>query len=149
MATTATATLTVQEWNEEPYFEYDKGKLTRASVRQDAAGDIVYVTLPDQGSTVTARTVCGEVESTKSVSDVYATGTAPTHIAIGDWNTFHIIMKGDKVTVYFNGVLVVDNTVLDNYWDYAQPIFPKEQIELQAHGTHVYYRDIYLKELPD
>jgi HEAT repeat protein len=69
--------------------------------------------------------------------------------AIGDWNTFHIIMKGDKVTVYFNGVLVVDNTVLDNYWDYSQPIFPKEQIELQAHGTHVYYRDIYLRELPE
>lgn len=69
--------------------------------------------------------------------------------AIGDWNNFHIIMKGDKVTVYLNGVLVVDNVVMDNYWDYKLPIFPKEQIELQAHGTHVYYRDIYLKELPD
>ena len=69
--------------------------------------------------------------------------------AIGDWNNFHIIMKGDKVTVYLNGVLVVDNVVMDNYWDYKLPIFPKEQIELQAHGTHVYYRDIYLKELPE
>lgn len=69
--------------------------------------------------------------------------------AIGEWNTFHIIMKDDKVTVYLNGVLVVDNVVLDNYWDRKLPIFPKEQIELQAHGTHVYYRDIYLKELPD
>lgn len=69
--------------------------------------------------------------------------------AIGDWNTFHIIMKGDKVTVYFNGVLVVDNVVMDNYWDRTQPIFPKEQIELQAHGTHVYYRGIYLRDLPD
>lgn len=69
--------------------------------------------------------------------------------AIGDWNTFHIIMKDDKVTVYFNGVLVVDNVVLDNYWDRKLPIFPKEQIELQAHGTHVYYRDIYLRELPE
>jgi len=69
--------------------------------------------------------------------------------AINDWNNFHIIMKGDKVTVYLNGVLVVDNTVLDNYWDRKQPIFPKEQIELQAHGNHIYYRDIYLRELPD
>ena len=69
--------------------------------------------------------------------------------AIGEWNSFHIIMKDDKVTVYFNGVLVVDNVVLDNYWDRKLPIFPKEQIELQAHGTHVYYRDIYLKELPE
>jgi len=69
--------------------------------------------------------------------------------AIGEWNSFHIIMKDDKVTVYFNGVLVVDNVVMDNYWDRKLPIFPKEQIELQAHGTHVYYRDIYLKELPE
>jgi glycine cleavage system H protein len=44
---------------------------------QDALGDIVYVTLPDEGASVEARTVCGEVESTKSVSDIYApvTGT--------------------------------------------------------------------------
>jgi len=69
--------------------------------------------------------------------------------AIGEWNSFHIIMKGDKVTVYLNGVLVVDNVVMDNYWDRSLPIFPKEQIELQAHGTHVYYRDVYLKELPE
>jgi HEAT repeat protein len=69
--------------------------------------------------------------------------------AIGDWNNFHIIMKDDKVTVYLNGVLVVDNVVMDNYWDRKLPIFPKEQIELQAHGTHVYYRNIYLRELPE
>jgi hypothetical protein len=69
--------------------------------------------------------------------------------AINDWNNFHIIMNGEKVTVYLNGVLVVDNVVMDNYWDRKQPIFPKEQIELQAHGTHVYYRDIYIRELPE
>lgn len=69
--------------------------------------------------------------------------------AINDWNNFHIIMKGDKVTVYLNGVLVVDNVVMDNYWDRKLPIFPKEQIELQAHGNHIYYRDIYLRELPE
>jgi HEAT repeat protein len=69
--------------------------------------------------------------------------------AIGDWNNFHIIMKDDKVTVYLNGVLVVDNVVMDNYWDRKLPIFPKEQIELQAHGNHVYYRDIYIRELPE
>lgn len=67
--------------------------------------------------------------------------------AIGEWNTFHIIMRGDKVTVYLNGVLVVDNVLLENYWDRSQPIFPKEQIELQAHGTYVAYRNIYIKEL--
>jgi glycine cleavage system H protein len=44
---------------------------------QDALGDIVYVSLPDVGTAVTAGEACGEVESTKSVSDLYApvTGT--------------------------------------------------------------------------
>jgi glycine cleavage system H protein len=44
---------------------------------QDALGDIVFVTLPEAGTTVTAGETCGEVESTKSVSDIYApvTGT--------------------------------------------------------------------------
>ena len=39
---------------------------------QDALGDIVFVTLPTVGATVTAGEPCGEVESTKSVSDIYA-----------------------------------------------------------------------------
>jgi hypothetical protein len=67
---------------------------------------------------------------------------------VGEWNTFHIIMKGDKVTVYLNGVLVTDNITLENYWDRSIALFVKEQIELQAHGTFVSYRNIYLRELP-
>ena len=39
---------------------------------QDALGDIVYVSLPAVGDTVSAGAACGELESTKSVSDVYA-----------------------------------------------------------------------------
>jgi glycine cleavage system H protein len=39
---------------------------------QDALGDIVYVSLPAVGSQVAAGAACGEVESTKSVSDIYA-----------------------------------------------------------------------------
>ena len=44
---------------------------------QDALGDIVFVTLPEAGSHVTEGEACGEIESTKSVSDIYApvTGT--------------------------------------------------------------------------
>jgi glycine cleavage system H protein len=44
---------------------------------QDALGDIVYVSLPEPGATLSEGETCGEVESTKSVSDVYApvTGT--------------------------------------------------------------------------
>jgi len=39
---------------------------------QDALGDIVYVSLPEVGQSVEAGSTCGELESTKSVSDVYA-----------------------------------------------------------------------------
>ncbi len=67
---------------------------------------------------------------------------------VGEWNRFHIIMKGDRVTVYLNGVLVTDNVPLENYWDRSMPLFPKEQLELQAHGTEVAYRNIFLRELP-
>jgi len=39
---------------------------------QDALGDIVFVSLPNVGDSLTAGDTCGEVESTKSVSDIYA-----------------------------------------------------------------------------
>ena len=66
---------------------------------------------------------------------------------LNEWNSFYIKMIGDKVTVYLNGVLVVDNVPLENFWDRKSPIFPKEQIELQAHGSKVYFKNIYVKEL--
>lgn len=67
--------------------------------------------------------------------------------AIGDWNQFRILMEGDMVTVYLNGKLVADKVPLENYWDRSLPLFREEQIELQAHGTYVAYRDIYLREI--
>jgi len=39
---------------------------------QSALGDIVYIQLPKLAASVTANSVCGEVESTKSVSEIYA-----------------------------------------------------------------------------
>jgi glycine cleavage system H protein len=39
---------------------------------QHALGDVVYVSVPEPGSRVTAGEPCGEVESTKSVSDIYS-----------------------------------------------------------------------------
>ncbi|WP_280744193.1 MULTISPECIES: family 16 glycoside hydrolase [unclassified Parabacteroides] len=66
---------------------------------------------------------------------------------LGEWNTMYIKMIGDRVTVYLNGELVTDKVILENFWDRKQPIFPVEQLELQAHGSKVYYRNIYVKEL--
>jgi glycine cleavage system H protein len=58
------------EWVE----ELDGGTLRVGitSYAQNALGDVVYVSLPAVGDTVTSGETCGEVESTKSVSDLYA-----------------------------------------------------------------------------
>ncbi len=77
--------------------------------------------------------------------------STPARVAdnrLGEWNSFYIKMTGDRVTVALNGETVVDDVILENFWDRSQPIFPVEQIELQAHGSKVYYRNIYLKEQP-
>jgi HEAT repeat protein len=66
---------------------------------------------------------------------------------VGDWNTFRIVMIGEKVSVWLNGELVADNITMENYWDRKIPIFPKEAIELQAHGTDLAFRDIYVREI--
>jgi HEAT repeat protein len=68
---------------------------------------------------------------------------------VGDWNTFRIIMIGEKVSVWLNGELVVDNVTMENFWNREIPIFPKEQIELQAHGNELAFRDIYIREISD
>ena len=67
---------------------------------------------------------------------------------IGQWNTFYIKMVGDKVTVKLNGELVVDNVVLENYWERDKPIYPTGQIELQNHGSTLWFKNIYLREIP-
>ncbi|GAB2905257.1 glycine cleavage system protein GcvH [Neomicrococcus lactis] len=52
-------------------------KVGISQVAADALGDVVYVDLPEVGAQLTAGETCGEVESTKSVSDLYSpvTGT--------------------------------------------------------------------------
>ena len=67
---------------------------------------------------------------------------------VGRWNTFRIIMIGDLVTVILNDELVVDNVVMENYWERDKPIYPREQIELQSHGSKLYFRNIYIREIP-
>src|SRR3974390_2787988 len=57
--------------------EGDRLRIGITDYAQDALGDVVFVQLPDPGTAVTAGASFSEVESTKSVSDVYApvTGT--------------------------------------------------------------------------
>ena len=66
---------------------------------------------------------------------------------VGEWNTFHIVMIGEKVTIKLNGELVVDNTILENYWERDKPIYSTGSIELQNHGNTLYFKNIYIKDL--
>jgi hypothetical protein len=68
---------------------------------------------------------------------------------IGEWNTFHIIMKGDNATVILNGKTVVDNAPLANYWEKGKPLPATGPIELQHHGNTLWFKNIYIKELAD
>ncbi len=67
---------------------------------------------------------------------------------VGQWNTFFIRMVGERVTIKLNDQLIVDNVVLENYWERELPIYPRGQIELQNHGNTLYFRNLYVRELP-
>ena len=98
----------------------------------------------------TARTNVGAEVGSGGLYNNTTNPSKPLKVAdqkVGEWNTFRIKMVGDRVWVWLNDELVTDNVVLENYWDRNQPIFPVEQIELQAHGSKVAYRDIFIKEL--
>jgi len=50
--------------------------------------------------------------------------------------------------VYLNDILVVDNVVLENYWERDKPIYPVGQIELQSHSSPLYFSNIFIREIP-
>jgi glycine cleavage system H protein len=60
------------EWVREPGEHAGSVRIGITEYAQDALGDIVYVSLPEVGDVVEGGSTCGELESTKSVSDVYA-----------------------------------------------------------------------------
>jgi hypothetical protein len=70
----------------------------------------------------------------------------------GEWNTFLIRMVGNKVTIWLNEKLIVDRTELENYWDREGdrdiPLPRADQIELQHHGSELFFKNLYIRELP-
>ncbi len=102
----------------------------------------------------TSRTDAGAQVGSGGLYNNQVNPSKPLKVAdnpVGEWNTFRIIMVGEKVSVWLNGELVVDNVIMENYWDKERkmPIFPKGPIELQAHGTDLGFRDIYVREISD
>ena len=67
---------------------------------------------------------------------------------VGEWNTFHITMVGDEVTIKLNGEMIVDKGKLPNYFEKGKPLPAKGPIELQIHGNPLWFKNIYIKELP-
>jgi HEAT repeat protein len=66
---------------------------------------------------------------------------------VGEWNAFRVLMIGERVTVYLNDKRVVDDTVLENYWEREKPIYPSGQIELQAHGNPLWFRNVFIRPI--
>lgn len=60
------------EWVRSPGQAEGSVRIGITDFAQEQLGDIVYVQLPDVGEEITAGAPCGELESTKSVSDIYA-----------------------------------------------------------------------------
>ncbi|OYW27243.1 MAG: hypothetical protein B7Z47_06825, partial [Chthoniobacter sp. 12-60-6] len=95
---------------------------------------------------------------------------------LGEWNTFTIKMIGERVTVIFNGEVVVKNAVLENFFAnkkagylaygkkdakkaadapaekmpngwFPDPAFPKGPIQLQTHGSEIRWKNVYIREI--
>jgi hypothetical protein len=80
-----------------------------------------------------------------------APGKDPTALAdkpFGEWNKVRIIQIGARTTVYLNDKLVVDNAIMENYWDRKKPLWAKGPLQLQTHGGEIRWRNIFLREIP-
>jgi len=69
--------------------------------------------------------------------------------APGEWNRFRILMVGEKVHVFLNGELVVNNVTMENYWERNKPIYPFGQLELQHHGDELMFRNVFVRRIGD
>jgi hypothetical protein len=67
---------------------------------------------------------------------------------LGEWNQFRILMTGNKVTVYLNNELVVQNVAMENSLERDKPMYVVGPIELQNHKSPLYFKNIYVRELP-
>lgn len=79
-----------------------------------------------------------------------AAGKDPKVLAdkpFGQWNSFRIIQIGARTSVWLNGKMVVDNAIMENYWDRKKPLPPTGHIHLQTHGGEIRWRNIFIRPL--
>src|SRR6202035_4972032 len=66
----------------------------------------------------------------------------------GEWNSFRILMVGERVTVYLNGKHVVDHARLHTYWTKDKtPLRKQFPIQLQTHGGEIRWRNMFIREI--
>ena len=65
----------------------------------------------------------------------------------GEWNHLRIVMVGNRVSVWLNDKLVVDQALMENYFDRKQPVPARGPIQLQTHGGEIRWRNIFIREL--
>jgi len=67
---------------------------------------------------------------------------------LGEWNSFRILQVGERVTVYLNGKLVVEQAPLANFWNRKIALRKTGPIQLQTHGGEIRWRNVFIREIP-
>lgn len=65
----------------------------------------------------------------------------------GEWNHFRIRQLGSRTSVWLNGKQVVDNAIMENYWNREIPLPASGPIHLQTHGGEIRWRNIAVREV--
>ena len=65
----------------------------------------------------------------------------------GEWNSFRIIMVGERVSIWLNGKHVVDHARLENYFNRKGQMPRTGPIQLQTHGGEIRWRNVFIREI--
>ena len=65
----------------------------------------------------------------------------------GEWNSFRILMVGERVSIWLNGKHVVDHVRLENYFNRKGPLPRMGPIQLQTHGGEIRWRNVFIREI--
>lgn len=79
-----------------------------------------------------------------------APGQEPLLLAdkpFGEWNIFRIRQVGARTDVWLNGHHVVENAIMENFWDRSKPHVAKGPFQLQTHGGEIRWRALYIREI--
>lgn len=65
----------------------------------------------------------------------------------GEWNSFRVVQVGSRTSVWMNDQLVVDNAIMENYFDRGAPLPLAGPVVLQTHGGEIRWRNLAIREL--